>query len=381
VIDGATKIEVTLAGGPNRYAARVVGQDGQTDLAVIKINAGRPLPVAHLGDSSSVQVGDWVLAFGSPFMLRGTVTAGIVSAKDRSAVGQQLQHFIQTDAAINPGNSGGPLVNMAGQVIGINTAILTGGRSFEGVGFALPSNTAINVYNQLIRTGHVTRGSIGVTFQTQRSENPIALKMLGAPYGVIVELVSPGSPAAKAGIRPGDVIVSVNGKPVRSGDDLVNPILVTPIGKSVEVGYIRRGERHETSVVVADRDKLFPSAASSLGGELKTPPASGPAINRGLGLQVDTFTPELAAKLKMQVVNSKGVIVRAVEPTSFADDTGFVRGDVIVAVNHIRVYTTSGFHHELARIRPGQDILFKVLRRQAGQVYTIFLAGVMPEGK
>jgi serine protease Do len=382
VIDGATKIEVTLTGDPNKYTARVVGQDSQTDLAVIKIHAGRPLPVAHLGNSSSVQVGDWVLAFGSPFMLQGTVTAGIVSATDRSNVSdKQLQHFIQTDAAINPGNSGGPLVNMAGQVIGINTAIFTGGRSFEGVGFALPSNTAIDVYNQLVRTGHVTRGSIGVTFQTQRSENPITLKMLGAPYGVIIERVNPGSPAAKAGIRPGDVIVSVNGKPVHNGDELVNPIMATPIGKSVEVGYIRQGKRHETSVVVADREKLFPSQVASTGDDLQEPPVNGHGINRDLGLRVDTFTRELASRLKMQDLKAKGVIVRAVEPTSFADDAGFTPGDVIVAVNHRQVYTVSDFHHELARIRSGQDMLFKVLRRQDEQIYTVYLAGVMPEGK
>ena len=179
VIDGASRIDVRLSGDPNQYVARLVGVDGETDLAVIKIDAGHPLPVARMGNSSAVSVGDWVLAFGSPFMLQGTVTAGIVSAKDRDRIGMPLQHFIQTDAPINPGNSGGPLVNMAGQVIGIDTAIYTSQQGFEGVGFALPSNTAIGVYNQLVAQGHVTRGSIGVSFARGR-ENPIALKELGA---------------------------------------------------------------------------------------------------------------------------------------------------------------------------------------------------------
>jgi serine protease Do len=378
VIDGATKIDVTLAGDPNKYPARVIGQDGETDLAVIKISAGHTLPVAHMGNSQGVQVGDWVLAFGSPFTLQGTVTAGIVSAKDRSNVSdKQLQHFIQTDAAINPGNSGGPLVDMAGDVIGINTAIFTGGHSFEGVGFALPSTTAINVYNQLISQGHVTRGSIGVTFQTQRSSNPITLKELGAPYGVIIESVNPGSPAAKAGIQAGDVIVSVSGNPVRGGDDLVNPVMQTPIGQSVEIGYIRNGKRHNVSVMVADRDKLFPqTAAASDAPVAKTAPVD----NHDLGLKVDELTPALSARLRLGNVQ-RGLIVRSVEPASFGDDAGFSPGDVIVEVNRVPVYTVADFQREMAKLRPGQDLLFKVLRRQAQQTLTVFLAGVMPEEK
>ena len=173
-----------------------------------------------------------MLAFGSPFGLNSTVTAGIVSAKDRSNVGHQFQRFIQTDAAINPGNSGGPLVSMAGEVIGINTAIYTGSRGFEGVGFALPSNTAITVYNQLVTGGKVMRGSIGITFQEENSNNPVLMRELGAPYGIVVEAVEPGSPAEKAGLQAGDVITDVNGQPVHTGADLVNPIAQTPIGQS-----------------------------------------------------------------------------------------------------------------------------------------------------
>src|ERR1700678_759881 len=263
VIDQASKIQVTIDGDPNHYNAHVIGIDKDTDLAVIKIDASHDLPVAKLGNSDGVQVGDWVLAFGSPFGLNSTVTAGIISAKDRSNVGHQVQRFLQTDAAINPGNSGGPLVNMSGEVIGINTAIYTGSRGFEGVGFALPSTTIVGVYNQLITNGKVTRGSIGITFQEERSNNNVLLKELGAPYGIVVEAIEPGSPAEKSGLQPGDVITEVNGQPVHTGADLVNPIAQTTIGDSVRVRYVHNKLAKEASLVVMDRSKLFPQTAQT----------------------------------------------------------------------------------------------------------------------
>ena len=235
VVDQASKIQVQISGDTTKYTAKVIGVDEDTDLAVIKIDAGKELHFAKLGNSDGVQVGDWVLAIGSPFGLNATVTAGIVSAKDRGGMGRQFQRFLQTDAAINPGNSGGPLVDMAGQVIGINTAILTGGRGYEGVGFAMPSNTAISVYDQIVKSGRVTRGSIGVSFQEELGTNQITLKSLGAPYGVVIEAVEPGSPAEKAGLKGGDVITAVNGAAVKNGNDLVNPIASAPIGSKVRI--------------------------------------------------------------------------------------------------------------------------------------------------
>src|SRR3984957_19632624 len=261
VVEQATKIQVQLDGDPNKYTAKVIGVDEDTDLAVIKIEANKELPTAKLGNSDGVQVGDWVLAIGSPFGLNATVTAGIISAKDRGGIGQQFQRFLQTDAAINPGNSGGPLVSLGGDVIGINTAIITGSRGYEGVGFALPSSVAINVYNQLIQQGRVTRGSIGVSFQEDLGTNAITLKELGAANGVVIMGVEPGSPAEKAGLKGGDVITNVNGRPIKTGNDLVNPIAQAPIGTKVKIGYVRDRQIKETTAVVEDRTRVFPNSA------------------------------------------------------------------------------------------------------------------------
>src|ERR1700719_4030187 len=262
VVEQASKVQVSFDGDATLYTAKVIGTDEETDLAVIKIDVGRELPTAKLGNSDGVQVGDWALAIGNPFgFLQGSVTAGIISAKDRGNVGQQFQRFIQTDAAINPGNSGGPLVDMAGQVIGINTAIIIGGHGNEGVGFALPSNTAIGVYNQIISSGKVTRGSIGVSFTETQGANPIVLKELGATYGIVLQRVEAGSPAEKAGLQSGECVSSVNGKRVRNGNDLVNPIASTTVGNSIRVIYIRDKKEHEASLTVADRTKIFPDHA------------------------------------------------------------------------------------------------------------------------
>jgi serine protease Do len=371
VIDEATKIQVSLDGDSNHYAAKVIGLDKDTDLAVIKIEADHDLPVAHLGNSDGVQVGDWVLAFGSPFGLNSTVTAGIVSAKNRSNVGHQFQRFIQTDAAINPGNSGGPLVSLTGEVIGINTAIYTGSRGFEGVGFALPSNTAITVYNQLVTSGKVVRGSIGVTFQEENSNNPILMRELGAPYGIVVEAVEPGSPADKAGLEAGDVITEVSGQPVHTGADLVNPIAQTPIGQSVQVRYVRNKQAKDVTITVADRTKIFPQSA-----QYDAQPDHNEAPAQ-FGLHVEELTPEMAHKLGMGSI--EGAVVSEVEPATFAEDVGFARGDVIVEINHVPVKSLADYRTQMEKLQPGADALFRVARRSdADRTLTLYLAGTIP---
>src|SRR5216684_2157412 len=374
VVEQATKIQVQLNGDTTRYTAKVIGVDEETDLAVIKIEANKELPTAKLGNSDGVQVGDWVLAIGSPFGLQATVTAGIISAKDRAGIGgagHQFQRFLQTDAAINPGNSGGPLVDLAGEVVGINTAIITGSRGYEGVGFALPSTTAISVYNQIISQGRVTRGSIGVSFQEDLGTNAITLKELGAPYGVVIMNVEPGSPAEKAGLKGGDVITSVNGSAGKTGNDLVNPIAQAPIGSKVKLSYVRDRSQKETTALVEDRTRVFPTQAGRINGQ------SGEAAPAEFGLRVDSLTPERAARVGME--GQRGVLVTDVEPASFADDIQFNRGDVITEVNHEPINSVDDYRRATGKLKPGANVVFKVLRRgDADRTFTLYLSGVVP---
>ena len=376
VVEKADRIRVKLMDDPPGvlHDAKVIGSDQETDLAVIKIESEKPLPTAKLGNSDSMEVGDWVLAVGSPFGLSETVTAGIVSAKGRNIVpNRQFQSFIQTDAAINPGNSGGPLVNMAGEVIGINTAILTDTNAYAGVGFAMPSNTVVNVYNQLIAPEHrVARGSIGIMFNAQ--ENPAISRVYGAGSGgVTVSDVTAGSPAERAGIKVGDTIISVDGKAVKNGDELVSDIASRKPGAKVNLGFVRNGKKQEATVTVADRAKLF---AARLGedeenGEEQTPKESK------LGLTVGAVTSEMADRLDIPA--GKGVIVKDIKPSSFADDVGLTRGDVILEINKQPVNSEEDFTRIASSLKSGQDVVFLVRQRGAGrQDGTIFLAGTLP---
>src|ERR1700751_2262651 len=239
VIEKADRIRVRLQDdAPGvQHDAKLIGSDQETDLAVIKIEMDRGLPTAKLGNSDGMQVGDWVLAIGSPFGLQATVPAGIVSAKGRNIVpNRQFQSFIQTDAAINPGNSGGPLVNMAGEIIGINTAILTDTNAYAGVGFAMPSNTVAQVYNQLTGPEHrVERGSIGIEFNAQ--ENPAIARVYGGQGGITISSVVPGSPAERAGLKVGDTIFSVDGKTIKNGDELVADIASRKPGSKAKLSF------------------------------------------------------------------------------------------------------------------------------------------------
>ena len=375
VVEKADRIRVKLMNDPATvtYDATVIGTDKETDLAVIKIDAKKALPAAKMGNSESMQVGDWVLAIGSPFGLEETVTAGIVSARGRNIVPQrQFQSFIQTDAAINPGNSGGPLVNMNSEVIGINTAIFTSGGGYQGVGFAMPSNTVVSVYNQLISPDHkVSRGSIGVEFNAV--PNPAVQRVYGVSSGVTIANVTPNGPAGKAGLQTGDTIVSVNGKNVATGDELVAEISGLKPGSTANIGYVRNGKQNTAEVTIADRSKLF---ASRLGGEEEGGEETQPQETK-LGIGVRDITPDIAERMKLP--NSKGVLVQDVKPGGFGDNVGVSRGDVILEINKQPVNNEADFRKLQLQLKSGQDVVFLVRPRGLGpNAGTVFMGGSLP---
>jgi serine protease Do len=374
VVEKADRIRVKLQdenpASPG-HDAKLIGMDQETDLAVIKIDVDHALPAAKLGNSDGMEVGDWVLAIGSPFGLQETVTAGIVSAKGRNIVpNRQFQSFIQTDAAINPGNSGGPLVNMAGEVVGINTAILTETSSYAGVGFAMPSNTVTQVYNQLIGPEHrVSRGSIGIEFSAQ--PNPAIARIYGS--GVTVSNVVSGSPADQAGLKIGDTITSVDGRDVRSGDELVADIAARKPGSKAKLVFVRNGKKQDATVTIADRSKLF---ASRLGEEDENQSEETPKASK-FGITVRNITPDLADRLS--IAAGKGVVVQDVKQGSFAEDLGLNRGDVILEVNKQPVNSPDDFSKIESSLKSGQDVVFLVRPRGSrAQDGTIFLAGTLP---
>jgi len=374
VVEKADRIRVRFQDDPPgvQHDARVIGTDQETDLAVIKVDVERPLPNAKMGNSDGMQVGDWVLAIGSPFGQAGTVTAGIVSAKGRDIVpGRQFQSFIQTDAAINPGNSGGPLVNMNGEVIGINTAILSETNAYAGIGFALPSKTVVDVYNQLTGPDHkVSRGSIGIMFDAE--ENPAIARVYGAGTGVTVSSVVSGSPADQAGLKVGDTITTVEGKKVTNGSELVGDIASRKPGSKVTLGFLRNGKQQEATVTVADRAKLF---AARLGEDQDNEDENAPRQSK-FGVTVRKVTPEMADRLDIPA--GKGVIVQDVKPGSFAEDVKLDRGDIILEINKQPVNSEEDFARIESSMKSGQDVVFLVRQRgTTRQDGTIFLAGTL----
>ncbi len=375
VVEKADRIRVRFEDDPPgvQHDAKVIGTDSETDLAVIKVDVDRALPAARMGNSDNMQVGDWVLAVGSPFGLSETVTAGIVSAKGRDIVpGRQFQTFIQTDAAINPGNSGGPLVNMNGEVIGINTAILSETNAYAGVGFALPSKTVVDVYNQLTGPEHrVSRGSIGIMFD--QVENPAIARVYGTGSGITVSTVVAGSPADQAGLKVGDTITAVDGKKVLKGDELVSDIASRKPGSKVTLTFIRNGKQQEATVTIADRAKLF---AARLGEDRDSGDDNTPKPSK-FGVTVRKVTPEMADRLDMPA--GKGVIVQEVKPGSFAEDVNLGRGDIILEINKQPVNSEEDFTRIEASMKSGQDVVFLVRPRGSSrQDGTIFDAGTLP---
>jgi len=356
----------------------VIGVDKDTDIAVIKIDTKEPLPTVKLGNSDGAQVGDWVLAIGSPFALSKTVTAGIISAKNRSidepspnGVSQtQFQRFIQTDAAINPGNSGGPLVDMAGQVVGMNTAIYTQSMGSQGVGFAMPANIIASVYNMLIGPEHkVVRGSIGIQFQVAQSS--AVNRVYGFSSGVIVGVVTPNGGAAKAGIQAGDVIVSIDGRNIKDGDDLVNDISARHVGSTVKLGYLRDGKQNSANVVIGDRAKTYADITGQPD-DTSTPQETDAGEGK-LGITVSAIPASLSAKVGIR----GGVIVTNVRPGSFADEIGLGKGTIITAINRKPVTDEASYRAIVSTLKSKDDVVF-VIQSATQKNLNSYVGGTLP---
>ena len=350
VVEDADQIKVKLAGG-TELAGRIVGRDPKTDLALVKIDGSADLKPLTLGDSDSLKVGHWVVAVGSPFGLEQTVTAGIVSAKGRVIGSGPYDNFIQTDASINPGNSGGPLINMQGEVVGINTAIIASG---QGIGFAIPINMAKEIAPQLQKKGHVTRGLLGVSIQ---DVTPELAKSFGLKErkGALVAGLVPGGPAERAGLETGDVIVEFDGRPVADSKELPRIVAATPVGKAVTVKLLRDGKNLERQVKVGQMEEETPETAKA------------PA-HKSLGIAVQDLTPRIARELGLK--GQTGVVVTEVEPGSAAADAMLQAGDVIREINRQPVRNVEEFVRKTGQAKGKEGILL-LIQRGSGTLFAV----------
>jgi serine protease Do len=360
VVGHADEIHVTLL-DKREFTAKVIGKDPKTDLALIKIDTRQPLPSASLGDSEQTEVGDWVVAIGSPFGFNLTVTSGIVSAKGR-ALGGNYDNFIQTDASINPGNSGGPLFNTDGQVIGINTAIYSSTGSNAGIGFAIPIDIAKSVMEQLKDRGRVVRGWIGVEIQ---EVTPALAKSFGlaAPTGALVAGVQKDGPAGKAGVQRGDIITKFNGETVHDEHELPEMVASTSLKKSVPIEVIR-GDKHVTlnATIEELKDTQVASAKDS------------EAPGTSWGMQVQDITPEIAAQL--HTPNAKGVVIRNVRPDSSAAEAGLQAGDMVLEIDHKKVGSADDFASMAKAAQKDKKSALLLVQRGTSTLYTV----INPEG-
>jgi serine protease Do len=343
VIADADEITVTLQDDTN-FKAEVVGRDTKVDLALLRIKSPKPLPAVKFGDSDKSRVGDWVLAIGNPFGLGGTVTAGIVSARAREINAGPYDDFLQTDASINRGNSGGPMFNMDGEVIGINTAIYSPSGGSIGIGFAIPSNLAKPVVDQLREFGHVRRGWLGVNIQSVTDEIAESLG-LDKPRGALIASVRDGGPAAAAGVQPGDVVLTFDGKEVTDMHHLPRIVAETPIDKAVKVTVWRKRKEHTLEVKVGELKDEDQQAA--LTPSKQQPPAEPPGTVKTLGLSLANLTPELRERFSL-AEDAAGVVVIEVAPDSAASDRGMRPGDVIVEVAQEEVKTPGQITDKIA---------------------------------
>jgi len=358
VVENANRVEVRLADDARELKAEIIGTDEATDLALIKIDAGKKLPTIPLGDSERIRVGEWVVAIGNPLAWEHTVTVGVVSAKGRRLVGLNrdgsLDDFIQTDAAINFGNSGGPLLNIAGEAIGINTAISSQG---QGIGFAIPINMAKQIMDQLKERGRVSRGYLGIQIQDINRLPPEERESFGLQEakGAFVESVEKNLPASVAGIEPGDAIVAVDGRPIASSSELIAEITRRAPDDKVRLTVLRGGKALEVTALLIDRQ-----GAGDGGGEPESDRPSGtPATEKLLGFRVEAITPGTAREYNLKP-DSQGVVVTAVDPLSMAYDKGLREGSVIAEVNRNPVTDLDDFRRETGTLKPGDLVNFYV---------------------
>lgn len=369
VVEEAARITVKLDSG-EEFTARVIGTDDQTDIAVLKIDARRDLPTVRFGDSEKAEVGDWVLAIGSPFGLAKTVTAGIISQKQRETpTGSIFQRFIQTDAAINRGNSGGPLVNLDGEVIGVNSQIATSTGDYNGVGFALPARETEYVYGQIVKNGKVRRGYLGVLLDSVQAEFASVYGLKEKRGSIITDVRDKQGPAALAGLKVGDVIVEFNGQPVSNAQDLIGKVASTPPDQTISLAYFRENganvERQTANVKLAERPTR--AAADGDNDERRVLPVDGiKAEQKPFGLTLSEMTAALASQYKLE--GQKGLVVREINPSSFIADIknsnggdALDEGDLIQRVNRVNVTDLKTFNDLVGKLKVGDPVVMHVL--------------------
>ncbi len=360
VIEQADEIIVKLGGASDetrdddreKYKAEVIGSDPDTDLAVLKIDAGRDLPAVPMGDSNALRVGDWSIAIGNPFGLDNTLTVGVISAKGRytESLHNPYVDYIQTDAAINPGNSGGPLVNIEGEVIGVNTAIYSRTGGYMGVGFAIPVNIVKDITDDLIESGHKSRGYIGITFQN--IDKALAKQYgLDNTDGVLITNVLEDTPAEDAGLKQEDIVVEVDGHKIEYGRQLQKLVAKLGAGAKVKIKVIRNGKKKSFTLKLAERPASVASKDKSFK-KNKLPE---------LGLDLENLTPEFRQQLESKV--DEGAVVTNVEPGSPADDANLLQGDIIVKANRKKVSSVSDFYDIISDVEKGEDVLIVVERK------------------
>lgn len=368
VVDNASKITVRLNSG-EEFNAKLVGSDEETDIAVLKIETGSELPAARFGNSDISRVGEWVLAIGSPFGLNRTVTAGIISHTERETpFASPFQRFIQTDAAINRGNSGGPLVNIRGEVIGVNSQIATTTGDYNGVGFALPSNEAANVYEQLVADGKVSRGYLGVLLDSVQAEFAKVYGLDNERGAIITDVRDSDGPAFAAGLKAGDIITQFNGRPVLSAQDLIAKVASTRPGQAVNISYIRDEneelDRRNVTMKLGERPINTRPQASTRRNQPQ-PEEKQPV--KPLGLTVETVTP--ATLTEFDLGDQKGVIVKEIDPAGFIADVKLANGgdalgegDMILRINREPVTTKEAFERAAAGLKKGDPVVMHVLQ-------------------